>query len=143
MTEYDSIFAAEIKIDIANFLVENLFKNKLESWKRPLPRCAFWRKEYTKDYPQFKKLSDSYQLELTAIRDLLAVFSPSVIIKCINNDKYTTIKFLKKEEKAILLYKLFSDQVKLVRSLNIPIREIEEKDVKNIVGSIRTTKMSL
>lgn len=141
--EFDSIFAIEIKVDVANFLVENLIKNKLESWKKPLPRCPFWRKDLQKDYPQFQKLANSYTLELTAIRDLLAVFAPSVIIKCINADQYTTIRFLNKEEKAILLYKLFQEQVKLVRSLDVPIREIEKKDVKNISGSIRKTKMSL
>ncbi len=143
MIEYNSVFAAEIKVDIANFLVENLLKSKLELWKKPLPRCPFWRKEYQSEYPQFKKLADSYALELTAIRDLLAVFAPAVILKELIDRKYTTVRFLTKEQKSLLLYSLFNQQVKLVRSLDIPIREFEEKDIKNISTGFTKTKLSL
>lgn len=129
--EYNSCFVAQLKVDAPNYLTELLLLNQLNYRKWDVPKYAFWRKEYKDKTPHLQSLSKNYPLELTAIRDLLCVFGPSVIIQVFQKWNLTTLRFLTKEVKAKLLYDLFMAQVKYVRSLDdIDMSKFEDLNTK-------------
>lgn len=115
--EIKSLIVPNLVIDLGNYLTEILIINQCKKFKKQVPSVPFWKKEYSGLNKDLFFISKNYGLELSAIKDYLLIFAPSVLIAEFHNSNLHTVRFLKKEERKELLYKLFNRQVKYIRSL--------------------------
>lgn len=129
--QYPSQFTPDIMVDVSNFITETIIVSYLQFKKKPMPNSPFWRKEISDNDPWLTELRNKYSLELTAVKDLLVVFSPMVVSACLKRRKLGTLKFLKADVKQQIVSELFKDQVKYVRSLEgINKKILEQTDDK-------------
>lgn len=128
---HKSHFVPDLDIDVCNFIAEMITRNKLLNWKKPLPTCPFWQNIYQSD-PKIKALTKDYYLELTEARNLLKVFSASVIIECFKELKLHTLRYLKKENKMEVIYNLYGRQLKAMKELKEDKALVELSEDKTI-----------
>jgi hypothetical protein len=114
---FDSIFEPGLKIDIANCITELIIRNRLDWLKKPLPKSPFWRNSIAENDSTIKELRTVYQAELTAVHDLLTVFSPKVLADYFKATKAVGFRMVKDETKKKMLLDLFKAQVKYIKSL--------------------------
>lgn len=112
---YDSIFVAGLKIDQINYLTEILMRNYLHWLKRPVPNCPFWRKDIMENNKQLTDLGTKYQVEISEVKNLLKVFNEDTLVNYFLNKKPVMLKFLTKEKKSVVLYELYTLQLKLLK----------------------------
>lgn len=109
---FDSIFDAQLKVDVPNYITELLMDNYFKVCKKDVPRTAFWRKEYKESSSNFEHWSGKYSLELSEIKNLLKVFPARPVAQTIKAERTWTIKYLKLEDKQKFLYKLYNATLK-------------------------------
>lgn len=114
---YKSLIVPDLEVDLGNYLTELLIINQCKKFKKPIPTTPFWKKEYAGLHKDLLFISKNYGLELSAIKDYLLIFAPSVLIAGFQKKNLHTIRFLKKEERKELMYELCLQQVKYIRSL--------------------------
>jgi hypothetical protein len=122
MEKYDSLFSFEKDIDISNYITELLIKHRLEWLKKPLPKCAFWRKEYYTQSKELESLSKIYQLELIGVKQLLKVFNQHILIGYIMKSRCVGFKSLKKENQNKIIIDLYHAQ-STYKNTNIPTQK--------------------
>jgi hypothetical protein len=126
---YKSIFVTDLDIDIANYVTEILIKKLLEKYKKPLPNVAFWQKDIANANSSLKYLHDNYIRELPEVRKYLKVFSPTNLIEVFNKNKITSVFYLDKNSRKDLIYDLYLNQLKHVKSLDNRV-QLETLDIK-------------
>jgi hypothetical protein len=113
--EHDSNFVSGLKIKTSAYITELIILNKI-NWeisrgiKVSKPICPFWRKAH-QTTPDLQKLSDTFKLELTYVKNLLHVFSPKVLAEYIKKRGIITIRFLPLEKQKALVFNLYSEEV--------------------------------
>lgn len=127
---YNSIFVADLKIDIANFVTETLIKNGLEQYKKALPNVAFWQKDIARVNTNLQNLHDRYIHELPEVRKYLKVFSPSNLLETINKNKYNSLFYLDKATRQTFVYELYLNQLRHVKTME-DTKSIETMDIKD------------
>jgi hypothetical protein len=129
---YNSNIVAGTQVDLPNYITELLIINQCKKYKKSIPTTPFWKKEYAGLNKDLSFLSKNYALELTAIKDLLLLFAPKVLLEYFKSTDLTTVRFLKKENRMTMLYRLCHIQVKYIRSLeNIDISKFEKLEDKS------------
>lgn len=141
---YLSRFVPEHKIDLSNYLTEQIIANYLTWQKIPFPNCPFWRKDYVNTNDNYKELAKRYNLELLGVKELLKVFEIEAISSFIVKNKKIGFKFLTKEKQANFLYDLFKWQIKLEK--NTPVENTIETVVitdKSEIKSFKVNKLKI
>lgn len=143
---YKSIFVPEHEIDIANFLTEKIIRNFLNWQKKPLPQSPFWRKETKNNSKELDELAKRYQVELTAVKNLLKIFDQEAISRVLERG-YVGIQRVKKENQAKILYEIYHEQLKIIKenkreykitsNRNISSTENYFKDKKKFKDSLK------
>ncbi len=110
--EFQSHFLPDLKVDLSNYITELLICNYLKWQKQPIPNSPFWRKGITVNSEHLKELGKRYGVELSAVKDLLEVFTGSTIIKYFRENNTVGIKFVKKETQQRIIYELFKLELK-------------------------------
>lgn len=106
------MYAHNLDIDLPNYLTELVVKNFLVLFKRPMPTCAFWKKDIASQHDNLQDLAKMYSLELIGMKQLLKVFDGDVIAKYYTESKWTGFKRLKKANQQQIIYDLYQLQMK-------------------------------
>ena len=96
---WNSLFVTNLVVDLPNYITEIILLNWCKRWNKPIPNCAFWRKEISEQSAIWKELRKRYIAELTQIKSLLKKYDYTILIDKLKKDKITTIRYLKKYEK--------------------------------------------
>lgn len=140
---YLSRFVPEHKIDVSNYITEQIIINFLNWQRLPLPNCPFWRKDYVNVNDNYQELSKRYNLELLGVKELLKVFQIEAVSSFIVQNKKIGFKFLTKEKQANFLYELFRWQIKLDKIQ--PPEEISTVSItdKSEIKSFKVNKLKI
>lgn len=127
---YDSPSVPNLKVDVANYITEIILSRQGQ-----LPGVPFWTKDHKDKY---KDLCTKYVAELTQVKKLLKVFSPTVVAKYVKENKVWSLRMVKKERVPYIIFDLFSAQLAYINTLdNIDKAKLELLDDK--VGSLNMT----
>lgn len=127
---HDSISVPGLKVDVPNYITEIILSRQAR-----LPGVAFWTKDNKDNY---KELCVKYVAELTQVKKLLKVFSPTVVAKYVKDNQVWSLRYVKKERLPYIILDLFKAQIEYIASLeNIDRAKLEQLDDK--VGSIEMT----
>lgn len=119
--DFDSIFVPKLKIPVDALITETVIDNKIK-WRaksgaeitRPL--VPFWRKSICKDFPELKQLSEEYSLEISYIKNLTKIFSPSVVLEYVKDRGIITFRFLPLDKQKTVIYNLYQKELEIKSS---------------------------
>ena len=109
---YKSTFAANMDIDLPNYLTELVMVNYLDLIKRSKPTSAFWKKDVMGQDDYLQDLAKIYFLELIGMKQLLKVFDPDIVAGYFLATKWSGFKRLKKDNQMKILYEFYLKQIK-------------------------------
>lgn len=115
--KYESIFAPGLEVNISEYITEILIRNFLNWQNQPLPKSAFWRKGISEKSPALDKLKKRFVAELTAVKELVQVFSPSVVARYFVDNKTIGIRMVKAETRKTVIEGLFKKQLEYNRRM--------------------------
>lgn len=116
--EYDSIFSAKKKIDVASHITELILNNKIE-WVNKKngvdskPRCDFWTNDKAESNSEFKQLQKDFRLEVTYVKNLLKIFTPVTVLKYVRDRGIITLRYLTLDKQKTVIYNLYQEELKM------------------------------
>lgn len=137
---YPSRFVAKLEVTIAEYITEILIQNYLVWQKKPMPRNAFWRKGITENSKEFKTLKNKFVAELTMVKDLIKVFSPSVVAKYFLEHKCVGYRTVKSETRLKILDGIYREQLIYNKSMfNGTAKQLEQMADKRQFTGVRSS----
>lgn len=117
MTQYKSMFSPDLEITLAQYITEIIIKNFCGWQKIPLPQSKFWQQQYQTNQT-LKDLGKRYGVEISAVHDLLKVFSGPVLAKYFTEKNIACFKLSKAATQQKIISELFKKQVEFIKSLD-------------------------
>lgn len=118
-----------LKVDASNYITEIFILRQAKARKANVPPIPFWQKQYSEGY---EKLTESYVYELTQVKKMLKVFCPEVLVRYFQGSKWPSLRYLTKENLAIVVTDLFKAQIKYIGT----IEEIKKSDLERQVNKV-------